>query len=322
MPRVSIIMNCFNGEKYLCEAMDSAIAQTYGDWELVFWDNASTDSSAEIARSYGNKVRYFKSDANTALGEARNRAIASCNGEFVTFLDTDDYWLPEKLSKQIEIMDRSPDTGFLHANFYVRDSINGNKFLAIKRRMPEGYIFRDMLRDYSIGILSVMIRKKVLDAMDALFDVSLSHASDYDLFLRMLYNTKAKYLNEPVAVYRLHSSMHSMKSYDKNQKEIRYVIDKITKTIPGFKAKYVGDIKPVIEKLEYSEIWMSILKGELSGVREKSYILKTFNIRLILLYLSSYLNHGLWMLIWNSWSTLKGNKEAKQVILNELKEEK
>ncbi|HZY30567.1 MAG TPA: glycosyltransferase, partial [Candidatus Methylomirabilis sp.] len=61
-PRVSVIMNCLNGERYLREAMDSVFAQTYTDWEIVFWDNASTDASAEIAKGYGDRVRYFRSE--------------------------------------------------------------------------------------------------------------------------------------------------------------------------------------------------------------------------------------------------------------------
>jgi len=94
-PRVSVIMNCLNGEKYLREAIESAYAQTYKNWEIIFWDNASTDKSAEIAKSFDEKIRYFRSDENYCVGKVRNLALAQAKGEFIAFLDCDDTWLPE-----------------------------------------------------------------------------------------------------------------------------------------------------------------------------------------------------------------------------------
>ena len=100
-PKVSIIINCFNGERYLAEAMDSVFCQTYEDWEIIFWDNASTDNCAEIAKSYGERIRYFKSSSIYPLGKARNLAIENARGDFMAFLDCDDLWFPQKLEKQM-----------------------------------------------------------------------------------------------------------------------------------------------------------------------------------------------------------------------------
>lgn len=75
-PLISIIINCFNGERFLREAIDSVIAQTYSNWELIFWDNQSTDSTANIVRSYhDDRIRYFYAPEHTSLGEARNLAL-------------------------------------------------------------------------------------------------------------------------------------------------------------------------------------------------------------------------------------------------------
>ena len=84
-PLVSIIMNCFNGERYLREAIDSIYAQTYSNWEIIFWDNASLDSSYKIASSYDSKIKLFKSNTNTSLGEARSEAIKNSNGDWLAF---------------------------------------------------------------------------------------------------------------------------------------------------------------------------------------------------------------------------------------------
>ena len=93
-PIVSVIMNCYNSARYLREAIDSVYAQTYKKWEIIFWDNASTDNSAAIARSYDDKLKYFKSEANVPLGKARNWAIEKAQGKYVAFLDDADLFHP------------------------------------------------------------------------------------------------------------------------------------------------------------------------------------------------------------------------------------
>ena len=106
-PLVSVIMNCYNGEKYLREAIDSVYAQTYKNWEIIFWDNASTDTSAEITNTYDSKLRYFKGEKTIALGAARNKALEKCSGEYISFLDVDDMWIEEKLELQVQKMNLS-----------------------------------------------------------------------------------------------------------------------------------------------------------------------------------------------------------------------
>ncbi|MFH1369568.1 MAG: glycosyltransferase [Elusimicrobiota bacterium] len=322
MPRVSVIMNCLNGEKFLKEAMDSTFAQDYADWEIIFWDNASTDKSAEIARSYGPKVKYFKSDKTTSLGEARNRAISVSKGEFITFLDTDDYWLQGKLSSQVSLMDAHPGTGFIHTNFYVFDVFKGNKKAALTGTQPTGRIFRRMLKSYAIGILSVMVRKRVLDSCVELFDPNLTYASDYDLFLRIIHDTDTAYIDKLLAVYRMHSGMNTLKAFEKNQKEIGYVINKLAGIYPNFNSDYSGELRILNGALEYSDIWAMLLRGDVSEVRRKTQLLRSINMRLTLLYISSFLPHGIWLAVWKLLSAIKGNKEAKQVILKYMQEQK
>ena len=97
-PLVSVIMNCYNGEKYLKEAIDSVCAQTYENWEIIFWDNQSADQSAKIFQSYNDpRLKYHYAPIHTFLYEARNNAIEKARGEFIAFLDVDDWWYSEKL---------------------------------------------------------------------------------------------------------------------------------------------------------------------------------------------------------------------------------
>ena len=96
-------MNCYNGQRYLGEAIKSVINQTYKNWELIFYDNCSTDNSKEIFKSFNDKrLKYFKSKKKLRLYDARNMAIQKSTGKFITFLDTDDIWLKNKLKIQIQ----------------------------------------------------------------------------------------------------------------------------------------------------------------------------------------------------------------------------
>src|SRR3990172_8439214 len=101
-PLVSVIMNCYKGEKYIKEEIDSVLAQTHQKWEIIFWDNQSTDRSAEVFKSYADeRLKYYYAPKHTWLYEARNYAIEKASGDFFAFLDVDDWWLPSKLEKQV-----------------------------------------------------------------------------------------------------------------------------------------------------------------------------------------------------------------------------
>lgn len=103
LPLISIVVNCFNSDKYLEIALDSAISQTYKNWEIIFWDNQSTDNSASIVNSYNDdRIKYFYAPVHTPLGEARNLAIEKAQGLWIACLDCDDIWHKEKLQFAFE----------------------------------------------------------------------------------------------------------------------------------------------------------------------------------------------------------------------------
>ena len=102
MPLVTVIVNLYNGEATVAEAIDSVLAQTFSDWELLIWDDCSTDGSADIVHRYTDaRIRYVRSDTWVSLGQARQAAIDLARGEWIAFLDQDDLWLPDKLERQL-----------------------------------------------------------------------------------------------------------------------------------------------------------------------------------------------------------------------------
>jgi len=120
-PLVSVIMNCYNSAQYLHEAIESVLAQTYSHWEIIFWDNQSTDESVSIFKSYSDKrLHYFLAPEHTKLGKARNLAVKQARGEWIGFLDCDDVWLPEKLEKQITIiLEEDTELGLVYGQMLV-----------------------------------------------------------------------------------------------------------------------------------------------------------------------------------------------------------
>ena len=103
-PLVSIIVNCFNGEKYLRDALQSVLKQTYKNWELIFWDNKSFDNSKKVFLEFlDDRFKYFISEKHTTLYEARNNAIKQSKGEVIALLDVDDWWIDNRrLEKQVD----------------------------------------------------------------------------------------------------------------------------------------------------------------------------------------------------------------------------
>lgn len=223
-PKVSVIMNCFNSSTYLREAIDSVYAQTYRYWEIIFWDNASTDSSAAIAKSYDEKLQYFHAEKTVPLGHARNLAIEKARGEFIAFLDCDDVWMPEKLEKQMSFLESHDDVAMVYSDIL---SIDGNGKLIgnylKNKKFYRGNIFDKLLVYNFIAILTVVLRKKVLDEV-GMFDTNYMIDEDYELFLRISESHNIDFLAEPLAKYRIHGN-NLCKKTDILVKEQNQILD-------------------------------------------------------------------------------------------------
>ena len=226
---VSIILNCYNGEKYLKEALSSVIAQTYKNWELIFLDNRSTDNSKNILNSFKNKkFKYFKTTRHLSLYSARNLAIKKTKGEFISFIDSDDLWQKKKLETQIKLFKHSK-TGVVYGNLFVKKRETLKKYF--NYNLKSGYIYKNLIRNYNIGILTAIIRKKILVKEKKLFNDKYNIIGDFDLFIRLSKNHIFQAVQHPVATYRIHRDNLSLKNrkqqvdeykdwYTKNKKQL------------------------------------------------------------------------------------------------------
>ncbi len=228
-PLVSILMNCYNGEKYLRDAIDSVLTQSYQNWEVIFWDNQSTDQSAEIFKSYTDqRLKYFYAPKHTWLYEARNYAIGKASGDFIAFLDVDDWWLPSKLEKQIPLFS-DPEVGFVCSNYWLKNEKKKKQWKALKGGIPTGWVLDELLRAYFVGLLTLVVRRSALAALDYPCDPRYHVMGDLDLVVRLSVNWKLACIQEPTAVCRKHESNELIKHRDRHLRELERWIEEMGK---------------------------------------------------------------------------------------------
>lgn len=242
-PLVSILINCYNGEEFVKQAIESAYSQTYQNWEIIFWDNASTDNTADIAKSYTDgKLRYFRGEETVPLYSARNFAIKHAKGEFLAFLDSDDLWEPEKLEKQIPLFENS-EVGLVFADvFFFRDGKNV-KQLYKGRPFYTGKIFDKLMTDYFLSLCSVVVRMKCLQEQPEIFDDRFQIIGDADLFRRIAYKGwKFEMVNAPLAKWRIHGNNLTFKESGKIISENEQLLTKFSELYPGFSDQFKDEI--------------------------------------------------------------------------------
>ena len=219
---ISIILNCYNGEKYLEEALSSIISQTYKNWELIFWDNKSTDKSRQIFNSFKSKIRYFKSKKHVSLYKT-HFAIKNI-GDFVSFIDADDVWEKDKLKNQLKLFSNK-NIGVVYGNMWIRNENLNKSKVYWKKKLPEGFIYNDLINNYCVGIISTIIKKKILNLRKTIFNENYNHIGDFDLFIKLSKKYKFGVIQNPVATYRIHGNL-SFVNRENEIKELKHWLKK------------------------------------------------------------------------------------------------
>lgn len=242
-PKISVIINGLNSQDYLKEALDSVFAQTYKKWEIIFWDNASTDRTPQIAESYGPQLKYFRSDKTYPLGKARNMAIQKAAGDFIAFLDSDDIWLPEKLEEQISIFKKDNEIGLVFSDVMYFNK-NGDVFSAYKNKKPSvGWVFKKLLKKNFLCASSVIIRGDALSKLEEWFDERFTGIEDWDLFLRISHDWKIAGVDKVLVKYRMHEKSWTNLNQSAFPMEQKLMIKKFLNLYPNFAKNYRCELK-------------------------------------------------------------------------------
>jgi hypothetical protein len=202
VPRVSVIVPCYNAERYLAPALDSALAQDAVPLEVLVADDGSSDGTPRVLARYAERVRILRQD-HRGPSAARNACLRAARGEFVALLDADDRFRPGKLARQAAVLDSRPDIGLVYTGCHVIDR-DGTQLPHQGWSREEGDVRRRLLLGNLTHPVAVMLRRApALEAGG--FDESLQVNEDWDLFLRLaLRGMRWACIDEPLSEYRVH----------------------------------------------------------------------------------------------------------------------
>lgn len=202
---ISVIIPSYNSASFVCDAVRSALEQTYSHLEVLVIDDGSTDNTREVLEQYKGRIHYYRQE-NRGAAATRNTGIRLASGRFFAFLDADDVWLPDKLSKQYDLFARQPEIGLVHSDIRYWDEDTGEKCLKdVGRERFTGDCYTHLLSVNRVLTSSVLVRKECFDKA-GLFDETLRRAEDWDMWLRIARHFHFAYINEPLLDYRLHQT--------------------------------------------------------------------------------------------------------------------
>ena len=249
-------MNCYNGEKYLQQALNSIEKQSYKNWELIFWDNRSTDNSKNIFKSFKNKkFKYYFSKKHTSLYKARNLALKKSRGQFISFIDADDLWEKNKLRDQVKLFLRNKHVSLIYSNLWIQNENLKKRKLYWKKDLPSGLIYKKIIKEYCIGIITVMIKRNILSKKNT-FNPKYSVIGDFDLFTKLAKKNKYMAVQAPLATYRIHGDNLSLKNRIKEIDELKHWLRNNKYELQSFEKKIIQN------KIDLRKFLYLKLKGQ------------------------------------------------------------
>lgn len=211
MPKVSVVVAAYNMARYLPYTIDSVLSQDYQDFEFIVLDDGSTDTTADVIRSYGERIEYHH-QPNAGVAEACSRVIGLARGDYLHLLDADDALLPGALSRNVQMLDRNPTAAIAYSDALIIDSNNnvtGRRtapaWMSQSELVPSARAFRELLHGCHITNSTVMIRRSVAQSMP-LFQPHAVPGEDWDLWLRISAEHDLAYTRQPLGAYRVHDA--------------------------------------------------------------------------------------------------------------------
>ena len=200
---ISIIINCYNGEKFLKKTLESIINQEYENWEVIFWDNQSSDNSRKIFNLFSDdRLKYFYAEEHTTLYKARNLACEHASGEFIAFVDCDDWWETNFLEIRKDFfLSKKYDFSYSNCMHYFQKT---NKFeILTNKKLKSGQIFDFLSKKYLVKISCFIIRKSVFEKENK-FNENYNTVGDFEYVMRISEKYFGLAIQEPLATIRFH----------------------------------------------------------------------------------------------------------------------
>ena len=294
MTKVSIIMNCHNGEKYLREAINSVYAQSFEDWEIIFWDNASTDETPNIAATYDSKLKYFRSVELITLGAARREAVLKATGEWIAFLDCDDSWFPEKLQMQLDALS---GTDFILCYAGIREINHSGRL--IREVLPQhqsGQLLEKLLLQFDINMVTPMLKRDILEEYGINFDENVTASEEYNLFVRLAAKGMVLALPEVLGTYRVSSGSLTDRQISQWAVERYYTLEQLKQENPGIEVRFLKAFEEAYARGDYYKARYLMTEGRYIEARQVMAGIVGYDYRYRLLEIILYIP-GLWGLV-------------------------
>ena len=300
-PAVSVIMNCLNSSRDLREAMNSLMAQTLTDFEVIFWDNCSTDESPAIAQSYGEKVRYFRGESIVPLGEGRNLALAQARGRYLAFLDCDDLWKPTKLERQVALFEANPRVGLVCTDTEIFDGKRVLKRLFAETSPQRGMAFAALMQRQWISMSSAMVSREALTSLSAekissgqginggWFDQSLNVCEEADVFYRIAHDWQLDHVDEPLTLWRVHGANTTFRKFGQFADETLRILEKHRALYPGYDQQYADLVELMTRRAGFQKAVALWREGHNSAARKAILPWRNSGLKYKLFWWASYL---------------------------------
>lgn len=248
IPKVSIIIPTHNREAFIREAIDSVLAQSFADWEIIIIDDASTDKTESIVSEYVTKdsrIKYYKNEENLGIARTRNKGLKIAKGIYIAPLDSDDIWMDkEKLKKQVEFLDTNQDYALLGGGIMHIDK----ESKLVKKVLFPVYdsVIRNIILQFNPFAQSTLLFRKDVALELGGYSTEYKICDDYDLWLRI--GIKHKFTNIPQVLsgYRIHGGNIT---HTKRLTTAREILEIVRKYAPHYKRAYMGIIKAYIRIL-------------------------------------------------------------------------
>ncbi|MDR2906222.1 MAG: glycosyltransferase [Helicobacteraceae bacterium] len=240
MPKISVIMPCYNGQNFVAEAIDSILSQTFDDFELLIIDDGSTDKSADVILSFKDKrIRYIKNEKNIGLIKTLNKGLDLSNGEYVARMDADDISYPERFAMQTKLLDDNHDVVMCGTwiNFFNYPPRAGDGHHATE------ITYLSILSGWCINHPTVMFRKSVLDSNGLRYDESYPSAEDYELWSRMIRFGRIVNIPQVLLDYRWHNNNISVVK----ESQMKETVARVKQNMLQFLTTDIGKQKELLE---------------------------------------------------------------------------